>query len=497
MSAVEVARLRLRCDARQEGQARFAVEDALRTEIPDDGRLVLLRRMRIAPAGSSAHPAKRQAAVREAWTAATGGARHGSDDGAAEANCVWFASQSEAEAVLLARLLRGWAAEGWFWKMALPGWRAQPLAEWLADSLADCLSASDDRRLLTLVETCVEAGAAEKLVAALVQAGQANPERLRPRGSHLAAAETQSAPFKAAAPARVAEMAATIPLPAPLREVACRLLGSLNAPAAARAILRAHAMRESPALALSPMLLEDVVAVLVSATAEDNAASSRVHRDPLHRPPPPVQRVMAEAEVAVPREARPPYTSPPAEARTATLTAQEPLPSDSAPPGEARVPRSIARPLVPLRSAHAGLWLAVPSLCDMGLRPWLAARPDLLADHPGRQLVAAMARHYRIADDDPALAVLGEVDPRRPLPDWTAIWRHGLDRWLRRQTRRRLHDLVHRPGRLHSDDQRLSIIYPPGDADIRLRRRALDRDPGWTDWLGLSIRFHFHDEVLA
>ena len=74
MAAVEVAKLRLRCDPRAEGQVRFAVEDALRTEIPDDGRLVLLRRMRIAAAGGSAHPAQRQAAVRQAWQAATGGA---------------------------------------------------------------------------------------------------------------------------------------------------------------------------------------------------------------------------------------------------------------------------------------------------------------------------------------------------------------------------------------------------------------------------------------
>ena len=40
-------------------------------------------------------------------------------------------------------------------------------------------------------------------------------------------------------------------------------------------------------------------------------------------------------------------------------------------------------------------------------------------------------------------------------------------------------------------DLKLVVHYPAADADIALRRRALDRDPGWTDWIGLSIRYNF------
>jgi hypothetical protein len=62
---------------------------------------------------------------------------------------------------------------------------------------------------------------------------------------------------------------------------------------------------------------------------------------------------------------------------------------------------------------------------------------------------------------------------------------------LRQTVRRRVHDLVNRPGELGWDEFRIDIRFPVADADLALRRRALDRDPGWTDWLGLSIRYHF------
>jgi hypothetical protein len=71
------------------------------------------------------------------------------------------------------------------------------------------------------------------------------------------------------------------------------------------------------------------------------------------------------------------------------------------------------------------------------------------------------------------------------------MWRQGLDRWLRRTVRRRLHDLVNRPGELDCGESSLMIHYPAADADLALRRHALDRDPGWTRWLGLSIRYNF------
>lgn len=143
------------------------------------------------------------------------------------------------------------------------------------------------------------------------------------------------------------------------------------------------------------------------------------------------------------------------------------------------------------RSRHAGLWLVVPSLIRLGVREWLTARPELLAHHPGAVLLHAIARHHRVPPDDPALLGLEPPGEAEPIPAWAAAWRHGLDRWLRRTSRRRLHDLLQRPGELEWGERKLDIRFPAEAADLALRRRALDCDPGWTDWLGLSIRYHF------
>lgn len=115
----------------------------------------------------------------------------------------------------------------------------------------------------------------------------------------------------------------------------------------------------------------------------------------------------------------------------------------------------------------------------------------MLGENPGSRLLHEISRHHRIHADDPTLAVLGSLADPHERADWARLWRHGLDRWLRRTVGRRLHDLVNRPGEISFGDLKLVVHYPPTHADLALRRRALDRDPGWTDWLGLSIRYNF------
>jgi hypothetical protein len=492
MAAVEVDRLRLRCDVARREPARFALEDALRTELPDDDRLVLLRRLEVAPAGSSAHPAWRQAAMRDAWKAATGGARHGGADGADAANCVWFASEAEAERLLLARLLRGLAADGWFWKLALPRWRGRAARDWLSELVLEAAVLGEERRLLALAEACVAAGAEQVLVEALERAAPRMPpapDRARsvPRESDTSPADPKAeslAALKGQAAAR-AVASFSPPVQAALR----RLASLVPAAPALRAILKAQILHRSPALALAPAVL---------ARAIDEASFLLVSPS---RAPGAIPRIATQAELrranrdpAAERDPAPPDT--PAHDAGSAPSGQPERSKQRRPVAEARVratePPMAEAPLrLPRHSRHAGLWLVVPALGDMGLRGWLARHPDLLGDHPGAQLVLTIARHHRVALDDPALAVLGEVDREAAPPEWACLWRHGLDRWLRRCARRRLHDLVMRPGQLDWDDRRFELTFPLADADIRLRRRALDRDPGWTDWLGLSIRYHF------
>ena len=76
-------------------------------------------------------------------------------------------------------------------------------------------------------------------------------------------------------------------------------------------------------------------------------------------------------------------------------------------------------------------------------------------------------------------------------------WRAGLDRWLRRRVRLRLSELARRRGWLHLTDDTLLVRFPLEAADLRLRRLALDADPGWVPWLGLAVRYHYRDTPLA
>lgn len=497
MTAVEVDRLSLRCDLGRREPARFAIEDALRTELPDDGRLVLVRRLEVAPSGSSARPAWRQAAMRDAWIAATGGARHGGEDGAAEANCVWFASPAEAERLLLDRLLRGRAADGWFWQLALSRWRGRRAPEWLPELLAEASVPAEEPRLMALVEACLAAGAEQVLVAALDRA-----EPFRAEGPLWAAdAPSWSSPPspRTARPAarhaaRRAALMAIDALAPPLRAVLRRLAAVNRGHFAVRALVRAQLLRRSPALDLDSAACERAVREALDVLAGIQAPPA----------PEPGESAPAKASRIARKPARPAYDadslpSPRADIRPRPDKDHQSFDIKEEKLGEALFCSDSPAPpspafRLPLHSRHAGLWLVVPALGDMGLRPWLARHPDLLGDHPGARLMLAIARHHRVPPDDPALAPLAETDlPGRP-PAWAEQWRHGLDRWLRRHARRRLHDLVNRPGRIEWHEQRLHLTYPPGDADIRLRRLALDRDPGWTDWLGLSVRYLFRGQ---
>ena len=106
-----------------------------------------------------------------------------------------------------------------------------------------------------------------------------------------------------------------------------------------------------------------------------------------------------------------------------------------------------------------------------------------------------IAARSRVAPADALFALLTAPDPP-PSAVALAAWRIGLDRWLRRRVRLRLSDLARRRGWLHLTDATLLVRFPLDAADIRLRRLALDSDPGWVPWLGLTVRYQFRDEPL-
>lgn len=497
MALVEVSKLTLADAADRSTGARIRLEDVLQTEIPDDQRLVLVRRMHLAAGASSLRPGQRQVALRSAWQAATDGARHGSEDGAAGANCVWFSSEAEAEAVLLDLLLRGCSPVGWFWKLAAPGWRVRPVEVWLAELVQAALAPGNEARLTQLIARCTAAGAADRLVTALHAAA---PQMAQPATLLIDAA----LPAADAGLPQLTDLAHT---------VARRAVGQLAAPvlvalkamrsqaagvAAVRAILRAQVLRVSPALTVRPMLLAEIIARADGVLGE----ASWLHPQPLTVPPqlaaPQIHDAAAEpggtARAKLHREESPQPEETGAARRTAERPQVQPPHADLSNGPTQAEPASfpIARPV---HSAHAGLWLVVPALSDLGIRGWLRDHPALLGEHPAALLIQALANRHGCSGDDPALAGLPPRDRDVPFPEWTALWSRALDRWLRRTARRRVHDLARRPGKVLWSGEQLLLTFPLAAADIRLRLGALDRDPGWTDWLGLSIRYVYIDEA--
>ena len=67
----------------------------------------------------------------------------------------------------------------------------------------------------------------------------------------------------------------------------------------------------------------------------------------------------------------------------------------------------------------------------------------------------------------------------------------GAHRLSRRQSGLGLKSLVRRPAQVSITDTHIDVFFRPGEADARIRRAALDVDPGWVPWLGRVVSFHY------
>jgi hypothetical protein len=147
-------------------------------------------------------------------------------------------------------------------------------------------------------------------------------------------------------------------------------------------------------------------------------------------------------------------------------------------------------------SRAAGVLLTIRALERLDLGARLAADPPAGLAGFGRHLLRHIAERGGLPEDDALLALLPAP---APLPDRALLqaWTAGLDGWLRRRAKLRLHELARKRGWLHLEDTTLQIRFRVQAADLRLRRLALDADPGWVPWLGLVVRYHYRDAPLA
>jgi hypothetical protein len=477
---ISAARLRIHAPRGAASRVQAATEEALRLAAPDDGRLLVLRRLDLGRLSIGAHPvhwaARADARLREAAT----GAVHGATSDAFRAQAVWFRSRDEARALLLTGLAAGRTPFAWFWRLAVPDWQGMTLPAWLPVLAAEAERSPARMVALSLaVRRIAEAGQLPALVAAFrMNAVAQAPLTVATPAGPGPATEEMAAAEPGALVERVLARQARLP-DIVLRAFLTQWQALPPHHRVAAFLARLALVIASPELAAHPGALVEEARLLLQL----------LHAPPASPPPGSVPRTAsATTNQQSVSESTNPSDSPVATGNVATAT----LRADAT---RRFVPEPEVAPVShEQRSAAAGLWLLVGPFEHMRLGAWLAARPDLAAAGFGRALLRHIAQRHRVGDDDAVFALLPEpvvgLDPAS-----LAAWRIGLDRWLRRQTCRRLADLVHRPGWLATSDAALRVRFRLDQADIALRRRALDVDPGWVDWLGLEVTYAYRDEA--
>lgn len=499
MGEVTVRRLAYRGDPALRTLVDAAVGDALRTEVPDDGRLVLVRRLHVGNVAQAGRGLANRTAL--SWRELAGGARHGADGGASDAACVWFASAAEAHAVLLGELACGRSPNGWFWALAVPGWRGQPLAKWLAERLDAALRDDDGAAIAALLDECLEAGCAEQAARALAaMMGPPPPDEVEARVVELSRAREVPLPQTI----RDADRSDDEPpidlmhrlalrtvrrLPPGFAAALRRTVPDQRAQRLVRTLATALVRKDHPALALRREALEALAGHIATVLTRGAEALELPRRHPVVASQ--IQEARKAASIGNARNAARSKPQPSERERRASLKTEAKLPEPiPPPPDQVEFEPDIERP-----SAHAGLFLAVTPLIALGWREWLVARPGFLPYQPGSSLLRYFARRHRAPPADPFWQVFPQPEDLAPaeLDQALELWRKGLDGWLRRTAGRRLADLVGRSGWLLDTGDGLVVRFRLNAIDLNLRRLALDRDPGWVDWLGRSVRLVFRD----
>jgi hypothetical protein len=165
-------------------------------------------------------------------------------------------------------------------------------------------------------------------------------------------------------------------------------------------------------------------------------------------------------------------------------------------------------------TSFAGLLFLVPVLERLGFAEFLDAHPDLVESGFPARLLCFIAARAGVPPDDPlALAldqptlcdplplglklpkavreILRTPAPRAHLDSLFVTWLTGVRRWCRRRARIGLASLIRRPGRVAISQTQIDVLFDLAATDLRLRRLALDVDPGWVPWLGRIVRFHY------
>ena len=506
-----VHRLRLRCEApaqvAQLSHVSDRIGDALRcASVPGaPDRVLLVRRLDLGrlPTGLSS---QRLAMLIEQRLVALGGTWvHGDDDRAATSEAVVFASRLQAAQAAVRRRALGHSLTAWHWRLALPGLRTDASDQTFLHSVVAVLAREPvaSVSLPALVADVVAAGHAPWLIRCMPEETAAQLVSVCGAKHHMTHIQRQqgtSAPSQAIRYAwrslagRPHQTWIPVAWSAWLHAV---LRAAQWVPESVpQEMVRSHQARQAPDQGVGPGLGAESLGL----------SGGQVHFTP------------AESLEVMPLAA--PHDSDvgpslnhavvePAHFEDASTLVEQAFAALYEP--ESGSPFDSARP-----TRAGGLLLLINLLDHLGFAEWQSRHPE--APLCGLILSKALQR-LDVSPDDPAWGLAASLPcPSTPWvchwqipPVWgddrigvscdaakahtaeamASLWLTACRRYLRRVVHIGLFSCVCRTAQLRWSATHLDTFFDLRATDLRVRRSALDLDPGWLPWLGRVVSFHY------
>jgi hypothetical protein len=502
--------------------AAVLLTDALSTaSLPgaDRRRVVLIRHLALGRISSRASAASLALHVERAAQAITSGMMTYDAPGAASANAVSFPDRATAIVALARRHAAGALAVEWFWPRVVAGWTpaASSADRWLR--LVAAAHNGPDAAIVAaaIVDEAIRAGAVDDLLSSIPAGDGARWLRAEgwPQGS-LAANGARSLSIVGPALEVVRRWSAEW-TPADDRLVWFATMTEVTSRRAAVADPRLPA-RIAAAI---QRVAEAVTVARVAPIAQRSGADGPRARG--------ASSVVDDADRAtptarMPASARAVRSSPQAHARDEDEVIERgDVHATRAQGGSMRVPCAWPEhgdEPQGIFTGFAGLFLVVPVLQRLDFDAFLMARATLLDEAFPQRLLRFIGRRAGMPANDPlARCFDDEVDaepepssrdtaigsqfqdvaremlasPTAPVTSLLDLWLMLVRRWCRRQARIGVATLVRRPGRVHLSRTHVDVLFPLSQLDVRVRRVALDVNPGWVPWMARIVEFKYEE----
>ena len=495
------------------------VEDALRVaSLPQSrpGELLFVRRLDLGEIDLDA-PSQRIARTIEALVRRLVAQRiHGEAPGADEAEVVWFRDEVECRALAIQRVLENRPLKAWFWRSSplrvAPEAPLPPVAELLClPTSPNALAPPPIVLFAQILERLTQHSLLEKVL-----------ERLPERGEwQRSLPPVWTAPWVGAEPPRPAPL-----LPLSWKKVLLKSLSQQSTHPRRTALLWTAALvRQQPTRAQQPQLPRLVAQVIhflkhMEPEEEEEAALPASFAPPLALPevsastpsvtPKRPWPVLAEERperlpLLPPKKKKNPPPPPEGRAPAPPATPPSPPSPPAATPPPAPPPRWLPdkswRPhWLPLNipsleqlqpTGAGGLFFCLPVLERLKFPAWLLAREGLYEAGFAWNVLGALLRKADHPPEDPLAALCTALGAPEPAAD-PAPWAGQVEAWLSRlEVEQPLHWLLRRKALLSCTPTHLDMVLPIKEAEIPLRRWALDTDPGWVPYLGRVIATHY------